>query len=238
MSIFDRQLHYIEEFISQYLPFLYKILKKAKVFYQKAKYHILKARGNHKDIIYNDKFFEKNLEWNTPIAAQLVGVLMDYFHPGSVVDLGCGNAEFLNEFQKKGIVVQGYEGSRSAIGKALIDRKYIKLFDLRNRIEAKERYDLALCLEVAEHIENKFSAGLVENLTDLSDTVVFTAATPGQGGHFHINEQPHEFWINIFKRMNYSYDAKTTEEVKSSMRKAGILSWYCDNLMVFKGRDS
>ena len=232
--MFDRQLHYIEEFTAEHLPVLYKLLKRGKVLYQRVKYYALKMRVNHKDIIYDDKFFDKNLEWNTPIAAKLAGVLLDCFHPRSVVDLGCGNAEFLNEFQKKGIIVQGYEGSRSAIGKASIDKQHIKLFDLRNKIEEKEKYDLALCLEVAEHIENKFSQRLVENLTSLSDKVVFTAATPGQGGHFHINEQPREFWVNIFKQRNYGYDAQTTEKVKNDMKKAGVLSWYCDNLMVFK----
>ncbi|MDD5005783.1 MAG: methyltransferase domain-containing protein [Candidatus Omnitrophica bacterium] len=234
MKFFEKQLHNLEEFVANNLPTLYKLLKKAKVLYQKSKYYILKARSNHKDIIYDDKFFNKNLEWNVPIAAKLTGVLIDYFNPSSVVDLGCGNAEFLSEFQKRGIPIQGYEGSRSAIEKALVDKKYIQLFDLRNKIELDKRYDLALCLEVAEHIENKFSQRLVENLTNLSDTIIFTAATPGQGGHFHINEQPHEFWVNIFKERNYDYDDKITERVKAAMREKKILWWYCDNLMIFR----
>ena len=183
----ETQLNHVEEFIANHLPTFYKLLKKVKVLYQRLKYYILKSRGNYKDIIYDDKFFDKNLEWNTPIAAKLVGVLMDYFHPRSLVDLGCGNAEFLSEFQKMGVVIQGYEGSQAAINKALVDKKYIQLFDLRDKIDSERKYDLAICLEVAEHIENKFSQRLVGNLTGLSDTVVFTAATPGQGGHFHIN---------------------------------------------------
>lgn len=234
MKFFERQMHNLEEFVANQLPTLYKLLKKVKVFYQKAKYYTLKARSNHKDVIYDDKFFNKNLEWNVPIAAKLAGVLIDYFNPVSVVDLGCGNAEFISEFQKKGIAIQGYEGSRSAIEKALIDKKYIRLFDLRNKIESDKRYGLALCLEVAEHIENKFSQRLVENLTNLSDTIIFTAAPPGQGGHFHINEQPREFWVNIFKERNYDYDGQMTERVKTAMREKKILWWYCDNLMIFR----
>jgi SAM-dependent methyltransferase len=234
----EKQLHNLEVFVANYLPSFYKLLKKVKVLYQKARYYLLKAKSSHKDVIYDDKFFEKNLEWNKPIAAKLVNILIDYFNPSSVVDLGCGNAEFLSEFYKKGILIQGYEGSCFAIKKALIDKKYIQLFDLKNKIDSPRRYDLALCLEVAEHIENKFSQRLIENLTTLSDTVVFTAAPPGQGGHFHMNEQPREFWIDIFKQRNYNYDAQITERVRNDMKKDGVLWWYCDNIMVFKRKVS
>jgi hypothetical protein len=53
-----------------------------------------------------------------------------------------------------------------------------------------------------------------------------------------MNEQPREFWIDIFKQRNYNYDAQITERVRNDMKKDGVLWWYCDNIMVFKRKVS
>lgn len=232
-NILERQLSQLEKAISK-LPSFYRFLKKCKVKYQKAKYKLFKVVGNEKDIIYNTKFFEKNLKWNIPIAYELVGILIKYFNPHSVVDVGCGNAEFLWQFQKRGIEIKGYEGSHFALEKSLVNKKYIELFDIRSLINSLQKYDLALCLEVAEHIEKPYSEILVDNLANLSDTVIFTAASPGQGGHFHINEQPKEFWINIWNKKGFRYFDELTETIKEEFKTKNILSWYYNNLMVFK----
>lgn len=223
----------LEKFVSQF-PILYRFLKKCKVGYQTLKFHAFKITGREKELIYNRSFFDKNLEWNIPIAADVVNILMRFFNPKSVVDVGCGNAEFLSQFQKKGVEIYGYEGSQYAIDSALVDKRFIQQFDLRELIPVRRKYDLALCLEVAEHIENKFSNRLVENLTSLSDTVVFTAAPPGQGGHFHINEQPKEFWINLFKKNGYRYDSSLSFQIQAEFKEKKVINWYSDNLTVFK----
>lgn len=162
-----------------------------------------------------------------------MGVLDKYFHPRSVVDVGCGTAEYLAEFQKKGIKIKGYEGSVSALKQAKVELRYIQKADLRNVINSNQRYDLALCLEVAEHIESRYSKNLLDTLTNLSDTVVFTAATPGQGGHFHINEKPREFWIKAWQERNYVYKEDAAQALKEEMHKNHVLRWYLDNLMIF-----
>ena len=233
MKIFDRFLHKIEEFVSK-LTFLYTFLKKCKVKYQSLKYRLLKRRSDCIDVMFDKSFFDKNLEWNTPIAEKLAELVIKYFNPKSIVDVGCGNAEFLSEFKKKDIAIKGYEGSRHALENSLVDRKFVEQFDLRQRIKPQQRYDLALCLEVAEHIEESFSQNLVDNLTDLSDSIIFTAASPGQGGQFHINEQKPEFWIDIFNAQNFIYDREATKKIKAEMKKEEILWWYHENLMVFK----
>ncbi|MCA9789386.1 MAG: hypothetical protein KC462_06410, partial [Cyanobacteria bacterium HKST-UBA05] len=61
-------------------------------------------------------------------------------------------------------------------------------------IRFNQTFDLAMCVEIAEHIPNRCSRQLVKTLTKASDTVFFTAAPPGQGGVGHINEQPQAFW--------------------------------------------
>lgn len=237
-TILEDKISSLERVFATKMPAFYSFLKKGKVRYQKIKYNFLKIIGKDKDVIYDRKFFDRNLEWNIPIAAKFVNIIIKYFNPRSVVDMGCGNAEFLSHFKKAGIVIKGYEGSHYAIDSSLVGKEYIELFDLRKMINSNTKYDLAICLEVAEHVEKRFSEILIENLINLSDVIIFTAAPPGQGGHFHINEQPREFWVNIFKDRNYLYDSEITEKVKSDMKKEKIIWWYCDNLMVFRQRNN
>ncbi|MFC1753745.1 methyltransferase domain-containing protein [Thermoproteota archaeon] len=227
----------IEQLIARF-PSIYRFLKRRKVQYQRTKYKVFKLFGKDKDIIYNGSFFDKNLKMNMPIASRMVNVLVSHFNPKSVVDVGCGNAEFLSCFQKKGVEVKGYEGSAHAIARCVIDKRLVEKFDLRNHIDSNRTYDLAMCLEVAEHIEKIFSAKLVENLVGLSSIVVFTAAPPGQGGHFHINEQPREFWFNLFRSKGFEFDAGMTEKIKNDFKEKDVLWWYSANLMIFIKRNS
>jgi len=229
----DNLLHNLEKFVAEY-PAIYKFLKKCKVGYQTLKYHLFKLFGKDEELIYNRAFFNKNLEWNIPIASAVADILISFFHPKSVVDIGCGNAEFLNKIQAKGVEIFGFEGSQHAIDSCQVDKRFIQKFDLREVIFSERKYDLALCLEVAEHIESKFSARLVENVTLLSDTVVFTAAGPGQGGHFHINEKPAKFWIGLFLNRGFAFEKELTQRLKDEFKNKNILKWYSDNLMIFK----
>lgn len=231
----EKQLSKLEEIVSK-TPWFYRFLKKIKVMYQKAKFQIFKLFGRQTELAYDKTFFDRNLEWNLPIAKDMVNVLIDFFNPQSVVDVGCGNAEFLMHFEKKGIKVRGYEGSSNAIANAQIDKSLIVQHDLTQQIVSPEEFDLALCLEVAEHIENKYSEMLVRNLSQLSDVVIFTAAPPGQGGHFHINEQPKMFWKDLWETKGYGLDEELTENIKKNLRQKEVIWWYCDNLMIFKKR--
>lgn len=51
----------------------------------------------------------------------------------------------------------------------------------------------------------KFCTSFVANLTNhASDIIYFTAAGPCQGGVGHINEKPHEYWIEKFMSSEFS----------------------------------
>ena len=67
------------------------------------------------------------------------------------------------------------------------------------------RFDLAICLEVAEHLSPDIGIHLVKLLTNLSDVILFSAAVPHQGGINHINEQWAEYWQEIFAEHGYEY---------------------------------
>jgi hypothetical protein len=51
------------------------------------------------------------------------------------------------------------------------------------------RFDLALCLEVAEHLPAAAGDSLVRRLASVGARILFSAAIPGQGGRNHVNEK-------------------------------------------------
>jgi len=186
------------------------------------------------DQIYDTEWFERMAEDEElrADAANIVSILDEEFAPESALDLGCGVALYLLEFRKRGCEVRGVEGSRNAIENALINARLIEKHDLREPYHPNQTFDLVLCFEVAEHIPAKYADTLVESITRAGDTVVFTAATPGQGGSHHVNEQPRKYWKDKFAECGFEYDRKATDRLSGSMtpRKA---NWISKNLFVF-----
>ena len=93
-----------------------------------------------------------------------------------------------------------------------------------------KKYDLAICLEVAEHISEKNSYILLNNLTNASDVVLFSAAIPLQGGTNHINENYPTYWIKKFSKFKYEpYDCLRWKFWDDD----DIEFWYRQNIMFF-----
>ena len=61
-----------------------------------------------------------------------------------------------------------------------------------------KNYDLAISLEVAEHLSSESANMFIACLTNMSDIVLFSAAIPGQGGENRINEQWPKYRSGLF----------------------------------------
>lgn len=185
--------------------------------------------------IYDKKFFKNTIKFESSSAKSAVDILIKYFKPESVIDIGCGAGIYLKEFYNQKIEILGYDGSPAALEGSLVGDK-IKLHDLCEPINLDRKFDLCLCFEVAEHLKPEYSEILVETLIKLSSTVVFTAATPGQGPESigHINERPHEFWIDLFEEKGFVHKKELTEKIKTEMKSKKVVWWIVKNLMVFK----
>ena len=97
------------------------------------------------------------------------------------------------------------------------------------------RFDLAWCFEVAEHVSPPMGDRLVEHVATSAPTVIFTAASPGQGGTGHINEQPKMYWIERFGRHGKVHRPDLSAELAAHWRTAGLQSnWLHDNVMIFE----
>jgi len=46
--------------------------------------------------------------------------------------------------------------------------------------------------------------------------VVMTFAPLGKGGHHHVNCNTQEYWVDVFKKYGFSYDANMTRMVREA----------------------
>jgi SAM-dependent methyltransferase len=185
--------------------------------------------------IYDKRFFENTIKFEGPSAKAVTALLIKHFHPKSVIDIGCGAGIYLREFENCGVEVEGYDGSPAAAAGSLVGDK-IKVHDLTVPLVLDRRFDLVLCIEVAEHLEKEFADVLVDTLCSLGDVLVFTAATPGQGPESigHINEQPHQYWIDKFSEKGMIYNPSLTDTVRAEMIQEDVVWWVSKNVMIFQ----
>lgn len=166
----------------------------------------------------------------TKDAELIVPVLIELFNPQSVIDAGCGLGAFLKIFIENGIEdVQGIEGSWLDESKLLVSNDRIRIADIEKGFDLDRKFDMALCLEVAEHINEEHATQLIHTLTTHSDIIIFSAAVPYQGGQNHVNEKWIDYWKQLFNARGYKmYDILRPRlwDVKD------IYWWYRQNIIV------
>lgn len=156
---------------------------------------------------YNREFQEYVNQHANLSAEKIVPFVYDLFKPTSVVDFGCGTGNFLSEFKKQ----MGSTGKVLGLDGAYIEKDLLQInsksefhpVDLTLPIKLSEKYDLAMSLEVGEHLDAKYADTFVKSITSASDIILFSAAIPGQYGVHHVNEQPISYWIEKFNKEGY-----------------------------------
>lgn len=171
-------------------------------------------------------------------ANKLGAWVLENLAPESVIDVGCGPGLYLVPFGVAGCKVFGVDACPT--GGGLLAKDEFQLVDLRFEFKPEVRYDLCICFEVAEHLERHWSERLVDSLRDCADIVLFSGAVPGQGGTYHVNEQPHEFWIELFKERGYLLHPlhEQMREFLATMlperQREEVSGWLLDNTFLFK----
>lgn len=158
----------------------------------------MKGQSIFMEDIYTDSFYAsmKDKENGCRRAAEYVFGLI---RPASVVDIGCGTGAWLGLFKACGAQVHGYDGDYVNRDMLVIEQEEFTPYDLSEKIPVDRRYDMAMSLEVAEHLDAGCADRFVADLTQFSDVVLFSAAIPGQGGDGHVNEQWPDYWQEKFE---------------------------------------
>lgn len=151
----------------------------------------------------------------------------------SVIDFGCGTGAWLRAFQDAGAEeIHGVDGSNE--GHGMIKEEEFELWDLSQPYVPLHKYDLAISLEVAEHVPEAYADNFVANVARCSDIIIWSAAVPGQNGVNHVNEQWPSYWVPKFQELGYTCSANFRFDFWHDER---IENWYRQNLLVFANDD-
>ena len=119
---------------------------------------------------YSQEFYANRYANTVHSAQTILGILLDRIPPvHSAVDIGCGVGAWLSVLRDQGVeVVQGVDGPWVDQNLLAIPRDCFKQLDLSSAaVELPRRYDLAISLEVAEHLPAARAGEFVSSLTAL-----------------------------------------------------------------------
>ena len=183
---------------------------------------------------YDDKFYTSVQAGARQSARHLLPIIFELVMPNSVVDVGCGDGTWLSIVQDLGIAdFLGVDGD-------YVDRKSLQIaadrfqpLDLAKPFSLPRRYDLAISLEVAEHLPEVAAAGFIQSLVRLADVVLFSAAIPFQGGVNHLNEQWQDYWAQHFAQHGYV----PLDCVRTAIWGNNEVNWwYAQNTLLYVNR--
>lgn len=182
--------------------------------------------------LYDEKFYSNMENISMKMANIMMPYVINWIKPKSVVDFGCGEGIWLSAIKSvdANIEIFGLDGDYISKSRLRIPEECFLPVNLEREIELDRKYDLAISLEVAEHIAEKYSDIFVDSLIKSSDNILFSAAIPGQGGTNHINEQWQSYWIEKFKKRGYFVDISIREFFWNEER---ISPWRRQNILFF-----
>lgn len=184
---------------------------------------------------YRAEFYADRRKATRHAAERILGIVAEYIRFARIADVGCGTGTWLAAALATGVeAAYGYEGPW--IDGVPLDDPRIRLaqVDLETPLSG-EPVDLAICLEVAEHLSACRADAFIADLCAMAPAVLFSAAIPGQGGVNHINEQWQSYWAEKFIARGYAaYDI-----VRPPLwADPAIPVWYRQNTLLYLSPDA
>lgn len=181
--------------------------------------------------MYSASYYKKHETGSYQSAIQILEYINSFINFNSVIDFGCGMGTWckaLNNLGIKdflGIDIHQYDSTYMLIP----NDKYMQ-FDLRKPLVLTRGTDIAISVEVAEHIKPEYSDIFISNLCSCSEIVLFSAAISHQGGTGHINEQSCTYWEKIFNKYGY----KAIDCIRPYFwNNEQIEIWYRNNCLLY-----
>jgi SAM-dependent methyltransferase len=153
------------------------------------------------------------------------------------VDFGCGSGAWLAGAEQLGATrLRGFDGPWVDPRALTSDRIEFTPMNFEQELpELDDTFDLAISVEVAEHLSKARAEALIQRLTTAADVIVFSAAVPMQGGTHHINEHPQSYWIGLFDDAGFDVFDIFRPALWSDQE---IRWWFRQNIFLFVRRGS
>ena len=184
---------------------------------------------------YTSEFYQLIRKGSASSAEIIVPLVLRCVPARSVVDVGCGEGSWLAVFQTLGVDdFLGLDGDYIDRSRLLIPQEKFRAVDLAEPFFLERTFDLAISMEVAEHLPPESAEGFIESLARLAPAVLFSAAIPHQGGNNHLNEQWPDRWAALFEVRGYV----TVDCVRRRVwRNEAVEWWYAQNTFLFARRE-
>jgi SAM-dependent methyltransferase len=183
-------------------------------------------------LTYDQSFYSSIDGWARDSAEQIVPIVVGLLRPRSVVDVGCGTGAWLAAFARHGVEKYlGIDGTHVDRSVLKIDPAHFVAADLTAPLSVGgERFDMAVSLEVGEHLPARCASTLVDSLVGLAPAVLFSAAIPLQGGAHHVNEQWQAYWAGLFAERQFVAIDAIRPRVWDNRK---VASFYAQNMLLY-----
>jgi len=186
------------------------------------------------DVPYTEAYYKHIDRTSQQSAAVIVPLICELLKPRSVIDVGCGRGFWAAAARDWGAEeIFGVDGEWVDPERLAIPADCFRHVDLERELQLDKRYDLAISLEVAEHLPPETSRTFVGSLTQAAPAVLFSAAIPGQTGDRHINERWQPFWLQLFAEKEYLPIDCVRPVVWPARR---VAYWYAQNTLLYVHR--
>lgn len=185
---------------------------------------------------YDANFFDGQMDESRVSAGIVLRRLKSDFQIASLIDVGCGVGPWLNAAGECGIErLQGIDGDYVDTEQMQISPQFFVPWDLEtagfsDALQASSPFDIAISMEVAEHLTPERASSFISEICQLSDLVLFSAAVPNQGGLSHLNEQPPQYWAEKFADNGFDCFDYLRQELWD---EEGCCWWYLQNMLIF-----
>lgn len=150
--------------------------------------------------------------------------------PTSIADVGGGAGGWLVPFMDRGIRCWLVDSLSLEIVRELpegIEYREQNL-DGCESVDLPASVDLAICVEVLEHLSEQSALRIIRDLASRCETVVFSAAWAGQGGEHHVNEQSLDYWTSAWTAHGF----RIFDVLRLPLAAAGLPSYYQTNVFM------
>jgi SAM-dependent methyltransferase len=162
---------------------------------------------------------------------RVLEILFKCYRPNSLLDVGCGLGMWLKMATTLGVSeVRGIEGEWIDPALLEVSPDLVQVRDLEKGFDLKRKFDLVICLEVAEHLSEGAADNFIASLVRHAPAVLFSAAIPFQGGDHHVNERFLPYWAAKFAQHDYRPVDFIRRELWEDER---ALLWIRQNVMLF-----